>query len=253
MRMAGVVLIFIGLASGCLGVLGMLGEAGGEASPLTPLAAAPAANGLVRVQGRLHADAPVQMPDDGSTVLRGRIRVGLMKSRDRTPHEVLDEWSGDAPVVVITDGTSALPVAVETLPLREDRSARGTLTRTASRGGHPERAEYGGRTWELDPESYPADSWRLDIERALLAQDESVVATGRIVDGRLSPASGTELHIEYGTAEEVAEAHGRNQLVLACVGPLFLLLGLLLTVVASIQMAKARVAGAAAIGSMLGN
>ncbi len=250
--MGGIVLVIIGLASGCLGILGVFGQAGGEETPLTPLPAASTATGRVRVQGRLHANAPVQMPDDGASVIRGSLKVSLVKSGDGAAAEVLTEWAEDASDAVITDGTTELPVAVETLPLTEDRRARGTLTKTSRRGGQPERAEYGGETWELDPESYDHGRWRLDVERALLAQDEMVVATGRIVDGRLAPTSGTELDVEFGTAEEVAETHGRTRLVLACIGPVLLLLGLLLTILASVRMAKARALGVAKIGGMVG-
>jgi hypothetical protein len=248
--MGGLLLSLIGLASSCMGVAGIVGA--NDDRPITPLAEASSSSQPVRVAGRLHATAPVRMPDDGSMVVRGRLRVALAKSGEQTPTEVLDDWAEDAAEVVLTDGTNALSLLASTLPLRRDRRARGSLTRTSVRGGQPQRAEYGDKTWELEPSRYDHGGWRLEVERELLAQDEAVVVSGRMVDGRLAPTRGAYLDVDFGTPDEVASSHARAQMMMACVGPLMLLLGLAITVLWSLRMAKERVAGVTRIGSMLG-
>ncbi|MBW2460195.1 MAG: hypothetical protein JRH11_01030 [Deltaproteobacteria bacterium] len=250
-RAAGCVVLLIGAATTVMGVLGLVSGVLDDDSDVVTLAAATTHQGPARVSGRLESAAPLQMPDDGTPVVRGRLRVSARTtagSKNGAPGElVFVDWTEVAPDAYLTDGTHRLPIVnAAIIEATIDRRARAQVEHQAGRNGRPLAVKYGDERYPVQIEDHTT-SLHADVERELVPHGETVVLTGVLQGGTLHASSGGVIRRSVGAVEEVAGNARKTSFAFACCGPFALIMGLGVAIAGTIRLRKMRAMGAAGL------
>ncbi len=250
-RAAGCVVLFIGAATTVMGVLGLVSGALDDDSDVVTLAAAATHQGPARVSGRLESAAPLAMPDDGTPVIRGHLRVSARTtagSKNGAPGErVFVDWTEVAPDAYLTDGTHRLPIATAaSIEATVDRRARAQVEHAPGRNGRPLAVNYGGQRYPVQIEDHTTRLYA-DVERERVPHGETVVLTGVIQGGTLYPSTGGVIRRSVGTVEEVAGNARKTSFGFACCGPFAAIMGLGIAIAGTIRLRKMRAMGGAGL------
>jgi hypothetical protein len=212
-------------------------------------------NGPFKVAGMLSARKPAVVPGETQRpVLHGRLNVRVdahrIRGGTRGPQRELIDWKGTAEELVLTDGRRSIPIAVDprSLPLKEDRSAKGRV-RYEGNGGRrrPVAAEFDGLAFPLDGDDWKdwtdggsAISVAVDLHVVPDRQTVTVVADVDASDGapRLIARSTADVQIHFGTEADVNRRTGTMQVVLLLLGCGLVVVGWRLVGAARMQRAE---------------